>query len=315
MATNQHAQYDPPWKNIINQFFPSFMEYCFPLAFAEIDWGKGYVPLDKEMTQIMRDAKTHNRVVDKLMKVYTKSGEEAWVLVHCEIQGQRDVEFPKRMFVYRYRLIDFYAKPVASFALLTDANENWRPSTYEESLWGSSTKMEFVTFKLLDFKNRLFQLQHSTNPFSTVIEAHLAALATKKVPIENRFEQKVSITRRLYDKGWKKADIINLYLFIDWILALPKELELKYHEEISQIEEEKKVEYISTAERIGIEKGIQQGIDQTQHEERKIFLILLLKKEMGKIPQETLQKIESSSNEELKTWITDLLSEEASASR
>ncbi|MBS0287322.1 MAG: hypothetical protein JSR17_08505 [Proteobacteria bacterium] len=314
MANKLHAQYDPPWKNIINQFFPSFMEYCFPYACAEIDWNKGYEPLDKEMTQIMRDTKTHNRVVDKLMKVYRKSGEEAWVLVHCEIQGQRDAEFPKRMFVYRYRLIDFYDKPVASFAVLTDANVNWRPNAYEESLWGSSTRMEFVTFKLLDFKDRLFQLQHSTNPFSTVIEAHLAALATNKGSIENRFEQKVSITRRLYDKGWKKADIINLYLFIDWILALPKELELKYHEEIKHIEEEKKVEYISTAERIGREEGYKQGVQQVRLQERK-FLTSLLQKVMGNIPQNTLQKIEASSNEELKTWITDLLSEETITSR
>ncbi|MBS0285977.1 MAG: hypothetical protein JSR17_01685 [Proteobacteria bacterium] len=90
--------------------------------------------------------------------------------------------------------------------------------------------------------------------------------------------------------------------------------------------EEKRVEYITTAERIGIEKGIQQGIQQGEQlgiekarfqaaqEERK-FLTKLLNQIMGDITQDTLQKIESSTNEELKAWITKKLSEEPIASR
>jgi len=53
-----------------------------------------------------------------------------------------------------------------------------------------------------------------------------------------------------------------LYKFIDCLINLPEELGRKFHEEIIRYEEEKKMPYITTAEKIGIEKGIQQGIQQ-----------------------------------------------------
>ena len=43
---------------------------------------------------------------------------------------------------------------------------------------------------------------------------------------------------------------------------MPEGVSKKFHEEIIKYEEEKKMPYITTAEKIGIEKGIQQGIRQ-----------------------------------------------------
>ena len=44
-------------------------------------------------------------------------GREDWVLVHVEVQGDDDVDFPQRMFVYT-SLYDRYGRPVASLAVL-----------------------------------------------------------------------------------------------------------------------------------------------------------------------------------------------------
>jgi hypothetical protein len=44
--------------------------------------------------------------------------------------------------------------------------------------------------------------------------------------------------------------------------VLPKEATKRFHEEIKKYEEEKKMPYITTAERIGIKKGIEIGIQQ-----------------------------------------------------
>lgn len=76
------TNYDTPWKNILDKYFCHFMEYCYPQAALEIDWSKGYESLDKELTKITHDVKSKNRVIDKLMKVYRKNGEETWVLIH-----------------------------------------------------------------------------------------------------------------------------------------------------------------------------------------------------------------------------------------
>jgi len=46
------------------------------------------------------------------MKVRKKSGEDTWVLVHAEIQGQKENAFSHRSFVYNYRAFELYKKPV-----------------------------------------------------------------------------------------------------------------------------------------------------------------------------------------------------------
>ena len=42
-------------------------------------------------------------------------------------------------------------------------------------------------------------------------------------------------------------------------MVLPTELEEAYHREIIEFEENKKMRYITTAERIGMKKGIEKG--------------------------------------------------------
>ncbi len=86
----------------------------------EIDWSRGYAFLDKELQQIVRDAELGKRLADKLVQVWRKDGEDAWVLAHVEVQGQERPDFAKRMFVYNYRIFDRYDRPVASLAVLSD---------------------------------------------------------------------------------------------------------------------------------------------------------------------------------------------------
>src|SRR5262245_65444420 len=50
------ADYDSPWKEMLDGYFPAFMAFFFPAAAAEIDWSRGYESLDTELQQIVRDA-------------------------------------------------------------------------------------------------------------------------------------------------------------------------------------------------------------------------------------------------------------------
>ena len=47
--------------------------------------------------------------------------------------------------------------------------------------------------------------------------------------------------------------------FIDWVLELPKELEEKFLEEVRAYEEAEHMQYVTSAERIGRERGWQEG--------------------------------------------------------
>jgi hypothetical protein len=97
--TEQRADYDSAWKEALERFFQEFISFFFPQAHAGIDWGRGYEFLDKEFQQVVRDAELGRRLADKLVKVWRIGGEEAWLLVHIEVQGDVDKTFPKRMYV------------------------------------------------------------------------------------------------------------------------------------------------------------------------------------------------------------------------
>jgi len=118
--TEPQVDYDSAWKEVLERFFAEFTAFFFPRAHAGIDWSKGYEFLDKELQQVVRDAELGRRLADKLVKVWSRDGEEAWVLVHVEVQGRVDREFAKRMYVYNYRLFDRYDRRVATLAVLAD---------------------------------------------------------------------------------------------------------------------------------------------------------------------------------------------------
>jgi len=92
------TDYDSPWKEILEHYFPAFLEFFFPHAHREIRWKAGYEFLDKELQQVVRDAEIGRRLADKLVKVWRRDGEEVWVLVHIEIQGQYESGFAERMY-------------------------------------------------------------------------------------------------------------------------------------------------------------------------------------------------------------------------
>ena len=77
------VDYDTPWKAIIERYLPEFMAFFFPDVYREIAWERGYTFLDKELQQIVRDAASGSRRVDKLVRVYRRGdGAEIWVLIH-----------------------------------------------------------------------------------------------------------------------------------------------------------------------------------------------------------------------------------------
>src|SRR5512135_2782314 len=142
------------------------MAFFFPEAYADIDWSHGYESLDKELSQIIRDAELGKRLADKVVKVWCKNGEAQIILIHIEIQGDTQQNFSERMYIYNYRLFDRYHQPVVSFAVLTDTNPNWRPNRYGYERWGCSVGIQFPIVKLYDYGDRHADLEQSANIFA-----------------------------------------------------------------------------------------------------------------------------------------------------
>jgi len=151
---------------------------------------------------------------------------------------------------------------VVSLAVLTDENPEWKVSQYKQDIWGCRTAFSFPCVKLLDYRKKWKQLESSQNPFAVAVMAHLKTLETRK-DTQSRLQYKLALSKNLYRHGWTKDDIIRLYRFIDWIMVLPGDMENIYHEKLMDYEREVNMQYITTAERIGMEKGILLGSLQT----------------------------------------------------
>jgi predicted transposase YdaD len=307
--THEHPDdFDSPWKEALEQALPDFLALFFPQAHAGIDWSRGHRFRDKELQQVVRDAELGRRYADKLAEVYSLDGAETWVLVHIEIQGQADPRFAERMYVYHYRLFDRYRRDVVSLAVLTDAQGGFRPSGYERERWGCSLRFRFPMVKLLDWHDRAAALEADRNPFALVALAQLQAMAHRG---SARKRVKLRLIRFLYQRDYTREEILAWFRVLDWMLRLPEDLELEFREELIAFEEETQMPYVTSVERIGIQKGLQQGLEQGRQEGRKegeaAILLRLIALKFGSPTEEVRARIEEADADTLLDWSTRIL--------
>jgi hypothetical protein len=143
MANNQPDEYDSPWKEVIETIFKTSWHSFFHKLMLRLTGREIMNLLTTKLQQIVRDAEIGMRRVDKLIKVWLQNGEEAWVLVHIEVQSKSQSSFAKRMYTYNYRIFDRYERQVASLAVLADDEQNWRPNSYRYTLFGCRASLEF----------------------------------------------------------------------------------------------------------------------------------------------------------------------------
>jgi hypothetical protein len=265
----------------------------------EIDWSRGYEFLDQELQKVVRDATSKQRRVDKLVKVWLKNGQAALLYIHVEVQSQVEDDFNKRMFIYHYRLYDRYQQPILSLAILGDDREDWRPDGFGYEVLGCYISFYFPTVKLLDYQEKLEELKPSRNPFAIVGLTHLKGLETRQLPAQ-RFYWKQEIFKALPEAGFSEAEIVDLYHFLDWVLALPAELTKQFDEFVTAYEEGKKMKYVTTLERSSIQKGLSQGILERSRE--AVLEILALR--FAEIPETLVAKIKALEDV---SWLSDLL--------
>ncbi len=270
MAKRQpkHDEYDSPWKDALHHYFPAFLAFFYSDIHADIDWDRPYEDLDKEFQKIARRAKLGKRYADKLFKVWLKDGSERWLLIHVEVQGEFESDFERRMFQYHLLAHQLYNHVVVSLAVLCDENPNWRPDRFGYHHWGSGIEMTFRATKLLDWIEAKTSLLESSNPFASIVLAHLEAISTRKDPAE-RGRRKLELVKNLYRRNWSAEDVRRLFCLIDWVITLPEDFDELFWTSLNNYEEETRMEYVTSVERIGIRKGIAIGHEQGRQEGRQ----------------------------------------------
>ena len=265
------SDYDSPWKEALELFFYAFLEFFFPEVHAAVDWDRKPEALDTELQQIVREAALGRRQVDKLFKVWLHQGAEVWILIHVEIQTQRDEAFPERMFVYHYRLYDRTRQPLLSLAVLGDEQAAWRPRRFGYKLYGCEVSMDFPTVKLLDYAGNLSALEAVANPFAPLVLAHLKTLETRGDSAA-RYNWKFRVIRGLYERGFRPEQVCQLFRLIDWMMDLPVELEQQLQQALLRLEEEKHMPYVTSIERFAEQRGREVGLAEGEQRGREVGL-------------------------------------------
>ncbi len=310
--------YDSPWKEAIEHFFDDFMAFYFPDAHAQIDWAQPLIFLEQELRAVTRDAEVGKRMVDKLVRVTRRGGSEEWLYLHLEIQGQEQGAFAERMFVYHSRLFDRYRKPIVSLALLADDRIGWRPSRYVHEALGCRLGLHFPTAKLLDWSGSESRLEDSRNPFAVLTLAHLATQSTCHDPLA-RHSAKWTLVKRLYQTGFERQQVIRLFTMIDWMMRLPAEYEQRFRNDLMQFEEEIKMRYVNSIERLareeglargrqeGQEQGLEQGLEQGRRAGKSQVIGRQMHVRFGALPDWVQTKLDAASEHQLDAWTSKLL--------
>ena len=160
--------------------------------------------------------------------------------------------------------------------------------------------------KLIEFADRLDHLETDPNPFALVTAAHLRTRQTRQDP-EARYQAKRGLVRLLYRRGWDRQRILDLFAVLDWMMRLPDVLERKLWQDIEQIEGETRMRYVTSVERLAIERGIQQGKLEGKLEGEATVLERLLAKRFGPLSDETRGRLRSASAEQLELWAERIL--------
>ena len=277
---------DALWKGLLEDIFDDFLRFYVPNADEHFDFTKNFVFLDKELEQLFPNTQDefNPKYVDKLVKVFTKSGKEEWILVQMEVQGSTDIEFEKRMFTYYYRILDKYDTSINAFAILTYNNKKFKPSVYEIKYLGTSIRYEFNSYKVLEADSAA--LEASNNPFAMIILAVQIALKKGKLADNSLFDLKLSLSRKLLLKQFSKDKIRTLFRFIKLYIRFENSTFIhKFEEKIDEITNRQTTmgleEFvIDRAKRIGLkegrQEGRQEGKQETDYENKVTFVTNLL---------------------------------------
>ena len=277
------------WLSVVRPLLPYLFAFFFPDVHRVVDWDRPIEFLDKEMEYAVRLAGKRKKAVDALVKVWLKTGDEAWMLLHLEFQNQKDETFPARMFDYNALMFIRHQVRVVSFAILGDPSPSWRPDHYEYGAFGKATGITFHMVKLLDYRDRVEEMEQSDNPFALVVLAHLRAVATSRNSRKRR-QEKEHLTIQVHESGLPQDTMVDLQRFLELVMPLPVDLEREYQRAVREYERRSNVPVLTQWEKMARQEGRQEG--------RQEVVLVLLDDRFPQAPASLREKLTAVSDPE-----------------
>jgi hypothetical protein len=235
------------------------------------------------------------------------------MLLHIEIQAQRDTALAQRVHDYNYRLGKAHGLPVTSLVLLADAAPTG-VQIFHQPVRGSARTFSFTTAKLLDYVSdldarlRAVRLPGSRWPVLTQ-QAHHHPDAL--------YAAKLRVTKLLFQHRWKPRRIMVLFDVINWMMVLPESHQRRYWQAVLRLKKEHEMKLLNPLEQMffddgvksGLKQGLEQGLEQVwsrgwswAHGRSAALLERLLTQRFGPLPQTVRKKLAKASVAQVEAW-------------
>src|SRR4028119_782052 len=277
--------HDRLFKELLSIFFSEFIELFLPDVAGYIERNSISFLNQEIFTNITSGER---REVDLLAQVRFR-GQETCFLIHLENQSYFQAGFERRMFHYFARLDEKYSLPIYPVVIFSfDTPQRLEPHRYQ---------VEFPDRKVLDFSYVAIQLNRlnwrdflsSQNPVAA------ALMAKMKIQPEDRPKVKAECLRLLATLRLAPAKMQLISGFVDTYLRLNEAEEVTFEAELNRMglseeEEARVMEIVTSWMEKGIERGFQEGFQQALAREAALVLYQLNDRFQG-IPQSVEEEI------------------------
>ena len=113
--------------------------------------------------------------------------------------------------------------------------------------------------------------------------------------------------RSLYRAGYNADDVRELFRLIDWMMHLREDLEQRFRVELTEFEEQMKMPYVTSVERLAKAEGRIEGRTEGRTEGGAGVLVRQLRRVLGPLPEEIEGRIRSLSYPEIEALGEELL--------
>src|SRR2546421_12532373 len=184
--------HDQLFKQVLEAFFPDFLRLFDPETAARLD----LTTVTFRNPEVFIDLpQGERRTADVVAEVRSLEGEPELVIVHVEIQREREPHFGHRMFQYYVALRQRENKPVIPMALVFYAGRTGLArEEYEETVFGE----RILTFRYLQISLPLLRAENYVQA-EQVLGAGLASVMRLPGDREAQIRLHLACLRRVYD--------------------------------------------------------------------------------------------------------------------
>ncbi len=262
-----NVDHDRLYKELLQTFFKEFMELFYPKVSAVINYGHVKFLSEEVFSDLVGG--TTERVDLAVETMLLEGGEmeagreaETLIIIHLEPQSYYQEDFPERMFLYSSKLYEKYRRRILPIAVFSHTRQEKEPSRFG---W-SFPFLKVMTFRYYAIQLRKKSWRRFVRTDNPVAAALLSSMGyNKKERVTVKFEFLRMVTRLRLDPARMKLLTVFFETYLQLTTSENEQL-LKKIDRTNLNEEVAMMEWMTSWEKIGLEKGLKQGLEQGREE-------------------------------------------------